>query len=185
MATGTVKKLVRERGFGFIQGSDGVDLFFHRSALSTEVFDTLVEGQAVDGGVITVALDHVFGGALIIDEQRAEGVLPEEDALDGQVPENGLGDVDGGEGALVRELAVEGLRLGEAVGVALGQHQVGVVEEPVDGRGGEGLGHDRVESRRVDVAGHRDRPPFVGGVGDPVERLGGVLPGGQSSSGYS
>jgi hypothetical protein len=31
----------------------------------------------------------------------------------------------------------------------------------------------------VDVAGHRDGPSFVGGVGDPVERLGGVLPGGQ------
>ena len=31
----------------------------------------------------------------------------------------------------------------------------------------------------VDVAGHRDSAPFVGGVGDAVERLGGVLPGGQ------
>ena len=48
MATGTVKKLVRERGFGFIQGSDGVELFFHRSALSAEGFDALVEGQAVE-----------------------------------------------------------------------------------------------------------------------------------------
>ena len=48
MATGTVKKLVRERGFGFIQGSDGVDLFFHRSSLPAEGFDALVEGQAVE-----------------------------------------------------------------------------------------------------------------------------------------
>ncbi len=48
MATGTVKKLVRERGFGFIQGSDGVELFFHRSALPGEGFETLVEGQAVE-----------------------------------------------------------------------------------------------------------------------------------------
>jgi CspA family cold shock protein len=48
MATGTVKKLVRERGFGFIQGSDGVELFFHRSALLGQGFDTLVEGQAVE-----------------------------------------------------------------------------------------------------------------------------------------
>jgi CspA family cold shock protein len=47
MATGTVKKLVRERGFGFITGSDGVELFFHRSALSAEGFDALAEGQAV------------------------------------------------------------------------------------------------------------------------------------------
>jgi CspA family cold shock protein len=48
MATGTVKKLVRERGFGFIQGSDGVELFFHRSALQGAGFDTLTEGQAVE-----------------------------------------------------------------------------------------------------------------------------------------
>ena len=47
MATGTVKKLVRERGFGFIQGNDGVELFFHRSALQGEGFNALAEGQAV------------------------------------------------------------------------------------------------------------------------------------------
>ncbi len=48
MATGTVKKLVRERGFGFILGHDGVETFFHRSALSGEGFDALTEGQAVE-----------------------------------------------------------------------------------------------------------------------------------------
>jgi CspA family cold shock protein len=53
MATGTIKKLVRERGFGFIQGSDGVELFFHRSALQGEEFDTLTEGQAVEFDVET------------------------------------------------------------------------------------------------------------------------------------
>lgn len=47
MANGTVKRLVRERGFGFILGQDGVELFFHRSALQGAAFDTLVEGQAV------------------------------------------------------------------------------------------------------------------------------------------
>ena len=47
MATGTVKKLVRERGFGFIQGQDGVETFFHRSALQGAGFDALTEGQAV------------------------------------------------------------------------------------------------------------------------------------------
>ena len=49
MATGTIKKLVRERGFGFIQGQDGVELFFHRSALhGGDGFDALTEGQAVE-----------------------------------------------------------------------------------------------------------------------------------------
>jgi len=48
MATGTIKRLVRDRGFGFIMGQDGVELFFHRSALQGEGFDTLTEGQAVE-----------------------------------------------------------------------------------------------------------------------------------------
>ena len=47
MATGTVKKLVRERGFGFITPQDGPEIFFHRSALQAEGFDMLTEGQAV------------------------------------------------------------------------------------------------------------------------------------------
>src|SRR5258705_11340231 len=54
-----------------------------------------------------------------------------------------------------------------------------VVEQPVDRRGGECFGHERVESGWVDVAGDRDRAPFVGGVDDAVERLGGVLSGRQ------
>jgi CspA family cold shock protein len=48
MARGTVKRLVRERGFGFILGEDGVEVFFHRSALQGEAFDALAEGQAVE-----------------------------------------------------------------------------------------------------------------------------------------
>jgi len=48
MSTGTVKKLVRERGFGFIQRQDGVELFFHKSAFQGGGFETLTEGQAVE-----------------------------------------------------------------------------------------------------------------------------------------
>jgi CspA family cold shock protein len=48
MATGTIKRLVRDRGFGFILGQDGVELFFHRSALQGEGFDRLTEGQTVE-----------------------------------------------------------------------------------------------------------------------------------------
>lgn len=48
MATGTVKRLVKERGFGFILASDGVELFFHRSALQGTGFDLLQEGQGVE-----------------------------------------------------------------------------------------------------------------------------------------
>jgi len=48
MAQGTVKRLVRDRGFGFVVAQDGTELFFHRSALQGEGFDTLDEGQAVE-----------------------------------------------------------------------------------------------------------------------------------------
>ncbi len=48
MATGMVKKLVRERGFGFITPQDGPEVFFHRSSLQGAGFDSLTEGQAVE-----------------------------------------------------------------------------------------------------------------------------------------
>lgn len=48
MATGTIKRLVRDRGFGFILGQDGTELFFHRSALQGQGFDALAEGQTVE-----------------------------------------------------------------------------------------------------------------------------------------
>ncbi len=45
---GKVKKLIRERGFGFITAQDGKDFFFHRSALAGEDFDALEEGTSVE-----------------------------------------------------------------------------------------------------------------------------------------
>ena len=49
MATGIVKKLVSERGFGFITADDAKDYFFHRSALSGELnFDQLSGGEKVE-----------------------------------------------------------------------------------------------------------------------------------------
>ena len=43
--------------------------------------------------------------------------------------------------------------LGESVGLAVGDASVGVVQESVDGRGGQGFGHDLVEPGRVQVRG--------------------------------
>lgn len=48
MAKGTVKKLIRERGFGFIQTEEGPDIFFHHTAVAQSGFDTLAEGQEVE-----------------------------------------------------------------------------------------------------------------------------------------
>jgi len=47
MHTGKIKKLVRERGFGFISDTDGRELFFHQSGLVDVKFDALNEEQAV------------------------------------------------------------------------------------------------------------------------------------------
>jgi len=46
MAEGTIKRLVSDRGFGFITQADGSEIFFHRSKV-TGSFDTLSEGQRV------------------------------------------------------------------------------------------------------------------------------------------
>jgi CspA family cold shock protein len=49
MATGTIKKLVSDRGFGFITASDGKDYFFHRNELdSSSDFDRLIGGEQVE-----------------------------------------------------------------------------------------------------------------------------------------
>ena len=48
VATGTVKKVVADRGFGFITAEDAKEYFFHRGALdSTLDFDRLVGGERV------------------------------------------------------------------------------------------------------------------------------------------
>ena len=44
---GTVKKVIRDRGFGFIKCIDGVEVFFHRTALQNLNFDALKEGENV------------------------------------------------------------------------------------------------------------------------------------------
>ena len=49
MATGTITRLVRDRGFGFIQTSDSnEDVFFHSSSVDSPTFDELNEGQKVE-----------------------------------------------------------------------------------------------------------------------------------------
>ena len=47
MPQGKIKKLVSDKGFGFIQG-DGPDMFFHHSAVQNANFDELREGQMVE-----------------------------------------------------------------------------------------------------------------------------------------
>lgn len=44
---GTVKRLVRDRGFGFLLSTEGQEYFFHSTSLQNANFDTLREGDKV------------------------------------------------------------------------------------------------------------------------------------------
>ncbi len=46
MPQGKIKKLIVDKGFGFIAGDKG-ELFFHRSAVKGTTFESLREGQTV------------------------------------------------------------------------------------------------------------------------------------------
>lgn len=49
MTTGRIKKLVSERGFGFIAADDEKEYFFHRSAVDPSLdFDRLIGGERVE-----------------------------------------------------------------------------------------------------------------------------------------
>jgi len=48
VATGTIKKVIADRGFGFITAEDGKDYFFHRDGLTASLdFDRLAGGEKV------------------------------------------------------------------------------------------------------------------------------------------
>jgi len=45
---GTVKNVNKQRGFGFLRGTDGIEYFFHRSGVARDVnFEGLREGDKV------------------------------------------------------------------------------------------------------------------------------------------
>jgi CspA family cold shock protein len=48
VATGTVKWFNADKGFGFIQQAGGDDVFVHFSAIQTQGYRTLDEGQKVE-----------------------------------------------------------------------------------------------------------------------------------------
>jgi CspA family cold shock protein len=45
--TGTIKRLMSEKGFGFVAAADGNEYFFHQSACVDGQFDRLREGETV------------------------------------------------------------------------------------------------------------------------------------------
>jgi len=44
---GTVKRVVSDKGFGFVLGQDGREYFFHQSACVGFQFDSVREGQPI------------------------------------------------------------------------------------------------------------------------------------------
>ena len=48
MAQGTVKWFNDSKGFGFIAGDDGTEVFVHHSSIAGDGFKTLAENQAVE-----------------------------------------------------------------------------------------------------------------------------------------
>jgi CspA family cold shock protein len=48
MPSGTIARLLIDKGFGFIRDESGVEHFFHRSAVRGAVFELLREGQRVE-----------------------------------------------------------------------------------------------------------------------------------------
>ncbi len=54
MTTGTIKKIVSDRGFGFIAAEDEKEYFFHRSGVDSSIdFDRLIGGERVQFEVET------------------------------------------------------------------------------------------------------------------------------------
>jgi CspA family cold shock protein len=49
---GRIKKIIPDRGFGFVRADDGNEVFFHRTELTEADFDRLEEGQAVEFEVV-------------------------------------------------------------------------------------------------------------------------------------
>jgi len=66
MAQGTIKTIT-DKGFGFITGDEGADIFFHRSSVENTTFEELRVGDQV---TYTVGADDRGKGP------RAEHVTP-------------------------------------------------------------------------------------------------------------
>ena len=48
MAKGTVTRVIRDRGFGFIRTEEGQEIFFHHTSVPDQQFDSLNEGSDVE-----------------------------------------------------------------------------------------------------------------------------------------
>jgi len=68
MLTGKIKRLIYRRGFGFIDGPGGEDLFFHCSGLKNVDFEDLKEGD-----LISFEIEEGPKGNRAVKVQRIDG----------------------------------------------------------------------------------------------------------------
>jgi CspA family cold shock protein len=55
MSKGTIKRLITDRGYGFIRTEEKGDIFFHFTDLQGVAFDSLTEGQQVEFEITTTS----------------------------------------------------------------------------------------------------------------------------------
>ena len=48
MPTGTIKRVFKDRGYGFIRTPEGQEVFFHRTGLRNARLESLTEGDTVE-----------------------------------------------------------------------------------------------------------------------------------------
>ena len=66
--SGTIKRIVSDKGFGFIERQGGPDIFVHFSAIQSAGFRTLKEGQKVEFNVEQGPKGPQAANIKIIDE---------------------------------------------------------------------------------------------------------------------
>jgi CspA family cold shock protein len=72
MPKGTIKRLVTDRGFGFIGTAVGTDIFFHRSDLQGVNYSSLREGQQVEFEVASQAPDSSCAIKVRLAQSKSE-----------------------------------------------------------------------------------------------------------------
>ena len=83
MAKGTVKRIIRERGFGFIAAEDGREIFFHRSELQDVDFDSIGEGDPLEFSIVKGKKGPQAVGVKKPSDQEA----PDQEAPDQEAPD--------------------------------------------------------------------------------------------------
>jgi CspA family cold shock protein len=70
MTKGSIKRVMKDRGYGFIKVEDGREIFFHISALQGVDFNGLVEGDPVECNVEKDRYNRGFKAVIV---KRAPG----------------------------------------------------------------------------------------------------------------